>query len=297
MITSPLLAIFLRAIALVHVWPRVARERPPASMQRDGHAQSERSWVESSQGAAQPGHFDQEQAMYKPALKLHRNSFLTWLLPLAFSACLAAAEVEPSIDFSYAGYGGGGVATPAVAAVMPVRPGGGDDTGLLQGAIDQVSALALTKNGFRGAVLLMPGRYSVEGRLAIRASGVVLRGRGEVTIVAAGKGRRTLIEIGSVEDPRPGPPVSVTDDVVPAGGRVMRLENTSGLRPGNRIVITRPSNAAWISALHMNGLPGNFADRRLDWPPGSRDLVWDRTITKVNSARQQITVAPVPFPS
>ena len=112
--------------------------------------------------------------------------------------------------------------------------------------------------------------------------------------MATGKGRRTLIEIGSVEDPRTGPPVSVTDDVVPAGGRAMRLENTSGLRPGDRIVITRPSTAAWISALRMRGLPGAFADRRLDWAPGSRDLLWDRTITEVDSARQQITVdAPI----
>ena len=93
--------------------------------------------------------------------KTHWNTFVKRLLTLVFSVCLLAAAKEPSMDFSYAGYGGGGVAEPTVATVVSVRPSGGDDTGLLQGAIDHVSALALTKNGFRGAVLLMPGRYRV----------------------------------------------------------------------------------------------------------------------------------------
>jgi len=212
-----------------------------------------------------------------------------------FSVYLAAAAVaQPPIDFSYAGYGGGGISVPMVPAVISVRPSEGDDTELLQQAIDHVSALPLRENGLRGAVLLLPGRYRVAGRLEMRASGVVLRGSGNTTIVATGKGRRTLIEMGNVADPATGPPLSVTDETVPAGSRTLTLENAGGLRAGDRIVITRPSTAEWIAALRMSGLPGTFANQRLDWAPGSRNLIWDRTVTAVDPARQQITVdAPI----
>ena len=213
---------------------------------------------------------------------------------LALFFCVVAAGAQPPIDFSYAGYKGGGADPPTVPAAISVRPTGGDDTELLQQAIDHVSGLPLRGNGFRGAVLLLPGRYRVAGRLEMRTSGVVLRGSGNATIVAAGTGRRTLIEIGSVADAAAGPPVAVTDETVPAGGLTLTLESIAGLRPGDRIAITRPSTAAWIAALGMTGLPGTYANQRLDWAPGSRNLVWDRTVAVVDAARRQITLdAPI----
>src|ERR1039457_2964339 len=157
-----------------------------------------------------------------------------------------ALRVLAASDFSYAGYGGGGVAPPAVAAAIAVRPSGGDDTLLLQGAIDHVAALPLRADGFRGAVLLRAGRYQVGGRLQVRSSGVVLRGQGEATIVAAGQGRRTLIEAGAAADPATGPAANIIDEAVPAGGRRLTLDNLGGLRAGDRVVITRPSTAACI---------------------------------------------------
>jgi hypothetical protein len=93
------------------------------------------------------------------------------IVALSFAARLMA---QPAIDFSYAGYGGGGVPTPAVPAVISVRPSGGDDTALLEGALDHVAAMPPRDSGFRGAILLLPGCYRVSGRLEMRASGVVL---------------------------------------------------------------------------------------------------------------------------
>ena len=204
------------------------------------------------------------------------------------------AGAQTAIDFSHAGYGGGGVAPPAVAAVIAVRPSGGDDTMLLQGAIDRVAALPLQANGFRGSVLLRAGRYPVGGRLQIQSGGVVLRGEGDAVIVATGRGRRTLIEAGAAADPATGPAANITDETVPAGGRVFTLDNLNALRAGDRVTITRPSTAAWIAALKMTGLAGTYANQRLDWAPGSRNLVWDRTVTAVDAGRKQITVdAPV----
>ena len=45
-------------------------------------------------------------------------------------------------DFSYAGYEGGGVALPDVAAKRKVAPAGGDDTAAIQSAIDAVRGVA-----------------------------------------------------------------------------------------------------------------------------------------------------------
>ena len=98
-----------------------------------------------------------------------------------------------------------GVSAPMAPAAISVRPSGDDDTGLLQGALDHVSRLPLREDGFRGAVLLRPGRYRVTGRLEIRTSGVVLRGSGNATIVATGKGRRTPADRDR-QHGRPGQP-------------------------------------------------------------------------------------------
>src|SRR5579872_744361 len=82
------------------------------------------------------------------------------------------------MDFSYAGYGGGGVALPSVPVQQTVSPSGGDDTSAIQSAINSVAALPLDASGFRGAVLLTPGTYQVSGSISIKSSGVVLRGSG-----------------------------------------------------------------------------------------------------------------------
>ena len=56
------------------------------------------------------------------------------------------------MDFSHAGYMGGGVALPDVPVKKTIEPSGGeDDTALIQAAIDEVSALPLV-DGSRGLV-------------------------------------------------------------------------------------------------------------------------------------------------
>src|SRR5262245_51644094 len=57
---------------------------------------------------------------------------------------------DKMMDFSHAGYMGGGVALPSVPVQQTVAPGGGDDTAAIQKALDAVAALPL-KDGFRGA--------------------------------------------------------------------------------------------------------------------------------------------------
>src|SRR5690242_13815543 len=62
------------------------------------------------------------------------------------------------MDFSAAGYGGGGVELPNVPVRKTLRPSGGDDTPAIQAALDAVAAMPL-KDGFRGAVLLTAGNF------------------------------------------------------------------------------------------------------------------------------------------
>ena len=81
------------------------------------------------------------------------------------------------VDFSYAGYMGGGVVLPRVPVALTVQPSGGEDTAAIQHAIDLVSVMPI-KDHWHGAVLLAPGVFQCSGALNITTSGVVLRGSG-----------------------------------------------------------------------------------------------------------------------
>ena len=87
----------------------------------------------------------------------------------------------------------------------------------------------------------------------------------------------------------------ITDDTVPAGALTFTLESAAGLTTGDRIVITRPSTAEWIAALKMRGFPGNYANQRLDWTPGSRNVLWDRRVTHVDIARSDLVTVDAPI--
>ena len=90
------------------------------------------------------------------------------------------------IDYSNAGYQGGGAAIPNVPVIVrlrPLNPDTEDAWELIQNAIDRVSAFPPSDPGdphsFRGAVYLEEGVYRISRPLRISSSGVVLRGAGE----------------------------------------------------------------------------------------------------------------------
>src|ERR1700733_14143440 len=55
----------------------------------------------------------------------------------------ALPQGDRIVDFSYAGYMGGGISLPRLPAVQTVAPSGTDDTAAIQRAIDQVSTMPL----------------------------------------------------------------------------------------------------------------------------------------------------------
>jgi hypothetical protein len=190
-------------------------------------------------------------------------------------------------DFSHAGYGGGGVALPVVPARVTVSPAAGDATARIQAAIDFVSSLAPDARGIRGAVQLAVGRYEISGRLAISASGVVLRGAGSdartgTVLVATGPDRRALIAIRGKADRVLAEPRAVADAFVPVGASALRLTRVDGLRAGDAVIVSRPATKEWLHALGMDVAPGR---QQFAWKPAAMTLTWERTIVAMDGDR------------
>src|ERR1700733_142367 len=127
---------------------------------------------------------------------------------------------ERILDFSYAGYMGGGVALPNFPVKKTVSPSSGDDSASIQAAIDEVSSLPLV-DGARGAVQLTPGHFHCNATLKIIASGVVLRGSGygeNGTLIEMTGDPHLAFSIAGEDKITPvGDSVAVTDVDVPAG--------------------------------------------------------------------------------
>ncbi|HSU54100.1 MAG TPA: DUF6298 domain-containing protein, partial [Candidatus Dormibacteraeota bacterium] len=189
-------------------------------------------------------------------------------------------------DFSHCGYADADRPIPIAPVRIVVAPEPGDSTKRIQAAINYVASLPPDTNGLRGAVLLLKGRHSISGSLTLNASGVVLRGQGMLedgtVLFASGTDRRTLIRIaGAPLQNSNGQKFSVSDEYAPVGANSLHLEQSSSLKPGDTVLITRPSTQAWIDRLGMTDFGGGIGDWRLVWKPGTRDLIWDRVVKSV----------------
>ena len=190
------------------------------------------------------------------------------------------------MDFSYAGYGGGGVALPDVPVKAVVAASGGDDTTSIQEALNTVARAEMV-NGFRGAVLLRAGTFTCSRPLTLNASGVVLRGSGSgtngTTIRMTGAPHVCL----TVSDPTGaehlGEPVRITAAYVPSGTRWLEVEDASGFRPGDSVLVTRPVTAAWLQFMNMDGLVRN--GRRETWLGEGSRIFMERRVETVAGHR------------
>ncbi|QYF88194.1 DUF6298 domain-containing protein [Brevundimonas sp. PAMC22021] len=210
---------------------------------------------------------------------------------------VAAATAEPAapdarltlpIDFSHAGYRGGGVVLPAAPATIVVAPAPGDDGERILAALDLVGRRPPDAQGHRGVVQLLSGEYQIAGQLKLSTGGVVLRGAGTTeggTVLAAeGVDRRALIAVNGPADDAGASGISLAvDSPVAAGATRMPLGSTQGLAVGDRVVVRRPSTEAWISRLGMDAFVGWRPEGRLNWKPGSRDIAWDRIVTAMDA--------------
>jgi len=161
-------------------------------------------------------------------------------------------------DFSYSGYQKSERAIPNIEVVRTIAPVAGDNTQHIQNAINQIASLPINQDGFRGALLLTAGTYSVSGQLFINDSGIVLRGQGQsesgTVIIAAGTDQRSLIvtqgDLSRSE--RTFLQEKITDNYVPVGTRTFSIADTQEFFVGQSIIVYRPGTDEWISSIGMD---------------------------------------------
>jgi len=193
------------------------------------------------------------------------------------------------MDFSYAGYMGGGVTLPTVPVKKTVQPAEGDNTAFIQAAIDEVSALPL-KDGFRGAILLAPGTFSCSGTITISTSGVVLRGSGSErdsrsSIKMTGEPhlaiaiRRQSSGTGTQEE-QPLAQTSIADGYVPSGTNSFTVTDATGFAVGDVVLIRKQVTESWVKFMQMDDLVRD--GRPQTWLPVGRTLTTERRISAIS---------------
>jgi hypothetical protein len=193
----------------------------------------------------------------------------------------AVGSVIP--DFSGVGYKNSEQPIPVVPVVKTVTAVAGDNTSNIQTAINQVAAMPLQANGFRGAILFKAGVYEIGTRININASGIVLRGEGLSTeFIATGTTQYDLIRIdgGSVTI-NTATQKKITDAFVPIGAKKITVENGHSFMAGDWVYVRREPNSAWISMLGMDKIAR----------PAYPDVVnWTAEEYKVNYERQILAI-------
>jgi hypothetical protein len=225
--------------------------------------------------------------------KLHSQ----WVYPDASGKLIyqATPAGDRIMDFSHAGYMGGGVALPVVPMKRTVKPTGADDAAEIQAAIDAVSALPLTA-GIRGAVVLAAGTFICSNTINIFASGVVLRGSGSgsnsgprTTIKLAGRPHNAITLRGATtrrnsENVTPASEASparatIQDVYVPSGTTKLTVNDATGFVPGDTVEIRKPVTEAWIRFMQMHDLVRD--GRPQTWIRRGATLVTERKITEI----------------
>ena len=182
------------------------------------------------------------------------------------------------MDFSAAGYRGGGVKVPTVAVAKRLLPEPGDCTARIQAALDEA----------HGAVVLAAGEYEIAGTLSIARSGVVLRGEKGATLRLTGKPHRLLEIRGSGAWTEEGAPAAIVDDYVPAGADSFRVKDASGFHPGDRVLVLRPVTPKWMHFMDMDTLVRD--GKQQTWIRAGSVIRTDRVVQSVEGNRITLDV-------
>ena len=186
------------------------------------------------------------------------------------------------LDFSTCGYQASEQDIPSVRNVVFVSWKPGDNTTRIQRAIDYVASLPPDISGFRGAVLLDKGEFSLSGSIRIATSGIVLRGMDKESTILLKKGvdRGSLIYMEGENDLIIKDTLQVLSNYVPVNTKTLEVALGTSLKKGDRIMVTRPSGKEWIASLGCNIFGGGIS--ALGWKEGDMDLAWDRVVSDIN---------------
>ena len=207
------------------------------------------------------------------------------------------------VDFSYAGYMGGGVRLPQVAAGETLAPSGVDDTAAVQQALERTAARA-AKDGHTVALELAAGEFHLSAALRMESSHVVLRGAGPTKTIlrltgtphmgiTIGPGTNGSIDEGSeaASAPKAGnakASTTLAEIYVPSGAQEIRVVDATGFAAGDTVLLTRSINAAYLAFMGMDKLVRGGSKE--NWV-GPR-LIAERQIASV---RDNVLVLAVPL--
>lgn len=185
-------------------------------------------------------------------------------------------------DYSYCGYKNSNVEIPNVPVMVYVSPEEGDNSAQIQRAINYVASLKPDANGYRGAVLLEKGVYTLDHALRITSSGVVLRGadKVETVLVKRGYDRGAVLYIEGQNNYTVTDSLNVVSDYVPVNETSLQVSSASALKVGDRVMVYRPAEGPWIKSIKCDIFGGGIG--ALGWKRGDVDLNWDRTIEEIH---------------
>ncbi|MBN1669763.1 MAG: hypothetical protein JXR37_01940, partial [Kiritimatiellae bacterium] len=210
-------------------------------------------------------------------------------------------------DFSHAGYMGGGVPIPNDIPVrITLKPSGADDSDQIEKAVEQISALPPDARGYRGAILLEKGRFTVSRSIEIHHSGIVLRGKGcglggtvvfDKSVKERGEKKKHGAKhekAGTITVGRPYPLwrlaklTEVLNDYVPCGQTRLKVADVSALSKGQTVFVVFRTTAKFIDDLGLTGVwrapdPGN--PRWSDIHPW-----WERTVAATDQRQSAIVL-------
>ena len=199
----------------------------------------------------------------------------------------AKGNVVP--DFSAVGYMNSEAPIPTVGVVLTINPVVGDNLTNIQNAINQVAAMPLDANGFRGAILFTAGTYNISDTVTISASGIVLRGVGfngsGTNFIATKTSQHILFDFigasGTAYNSSNSTRKAITDSYVPIGKKQITVASGHSFAIGDKVFVHRIPNAAWINLLGMN-LLSTIDPAATDWTASGYDMDSERKITYIN---------------
>ena len=183
-------------------------------------------------------------------------------------------------DFSGVGYLNSESPIPTVGVVRTVYPVSGDNLANVQNAINQVTALPLDANGFRGAILFKAGKYLISDTIKINATGIVLRGEGKDSITGthfvctktapislfyfAGTGGTDLSYTSRKV---------ITNAYVPFGTNQVTVASGHTFITGDKVMLHRIPKQSWIDLLTM---------AQWGWTYAAYDVYIERKVSAVS---------------
>ncbi len=192
-------------------------------------------------------------------------------------------------DFSAVGFMNGEAPIPTIGVVLNVNPVSGDNLVNVQNAINQVAAMPLDANGYRGTIFFASGTYYLSDTVTISASGIVLRGAGfdgnGTNFIATKPSQHTLFKFtgasGTSYNSSSSTRKAIIDSYVSIGKKQITVASGHTFALGDKVFVHRIPNDAWINLLGMN-LLSNIDPLAVNWTASAYDMDSERKIVNIN---------------